>query len=661
MGTKKKLIFFLKEAAYLILPTILVTLLKTVFNVQPGAILWILIYSPFIYLLFKDKRQYQQNRFFQYNQWEFGITERQKIFVANINTVYLEQINNFQKKYGQFNSSNTWVYLWAAYIWVNAGKIKEYGLYNATIKALNDKLLDSGIKSSEQILDCLIKYWKELDHKFTSINTCGQEAFAKYLTNRLYITVRPELTTPVLKAIDAASCSTDQLLADAEREGIICRETSQKKELASTINSTFLDTIAQIKIKHGAFHANGVSTKIYAVFLWANAAQLYEHHLFKLMLDDLPQQLNITKNNDKIVKLFQEIESFYKELNQNYSLSSDFEIDRLCKFILVMAYEKFTTIPADKFHDYLYDVLSRTRQILLEDEPIKHVSTTGTSGLTQTTSQPIVSLPHITFGSVESPSASSPEDTVIIDNNSDQHNTEPTAAAPSDPEISIVADTHANQQNEEQANNEKQETQTNQVNRSNGTTSSKHSQSGKFCRHCGNMIDPETKKCTGCGKQYFHLHKIKKQALLITLAAVLVLALIGLNIYQYIDNKNTQSLLQNQLNAANQQLSNTQELISSWRNEYHFYHDNAVIVQSGDTNYHKYGCGNLYMFDENGNIDYMGIAREQKDIANMNLRIYSIDTAESNGYAPCPVCYDISSDFDEWLAKKKQQYYSQNP
>ena len=98
MGTKKKLIFFLKEAAYLILPTILVTLLKTVFNVQPGAILWILSYSPFIYLLFKDKRQYQQNRFFQYNQWEFGITERQKIFVANINTVYLEQINNFQKK-----------------------------------------------------------------------------------------------------------------------------------------------------------------------------------------------------------------------------------------------------------------------------------------------------------------------------------------------------------------------------------------------------------------------------------------------------------------------------------------------------------------------------------------------------------------------------------
>ena len=444
----------------------------------------------------------------------------------------------------------------------------------------------------------------------------------------------------------------------------------QQRLSAQKINTLYINAISELQRNNGAFTFPENWIDLWSAYLWFNMETLNKDNLGVLLVATLREYLIEQGNNPKKVEQIQEKSySFRSYLTRHYSLNhTDQHLD-LANYLISMLYRFPFPLTADVMLQNIQKIVDSTKQILAEnnDTDSNAISEFNLTGNSQPASVP-ATIANIIIseddGASPSPSEIIAQEVNIYPQEPSQTNAgqdEPTAAAPSDPEISIVADTHANQQNEEQANNEKQETQTNQVNRSNGTTSSKHSQSGKFCRHCGNMIDPETKKCTGCGKQYFHLHKIKKQALLITLAAVLVLALIGLNIYQYIDNKNTQSLLQNQLNAANQQLSNTQELISSWRNEYHFYHDNAVIVQSGDTNYHKYGCGNLYMFDENGNIDYMGIAREQKDIANMNLRIYSIDTAESNGYAPCPVCYDISSDFDEWLAKKKQQYYSQNP
>ena len=140
----------------------------------------------------------------------------------------------------------------------------------------------------------------------------------------------------------------------------------------------------------------------------------------------------------------------------------------------------------------------------------------------------------------------------------------------------------------------------------------------RFCRYCGSEIDPETKKCFGCGKQYFHLPKPNKYTAIIVIAVILIVSLAGLNIYQYINNKNEQALLENQLNVANQDLSETRDLIRSWRDEYNFYHDRAVLVQDGVTNYHNYGCPRL---------DYTKW-----------ITIYDFLSARARGYDPCSTC-----------------------
>ena len=116
----------------------------------------------------------------------------------------------------------------------------------------------------------------------------------------------------------------------------------------------------------------------------------------------------------------------------------------------------------------------------------------------------------------------------------------------------------------------------------------------RFCRYCGSELDIQTKKCPGCGKQYFHLPKIKKQSALIICGGALILILAGLNVYQYIDNKNESALLENQLSSVRQELSRTYDVLSSWRDEYNFHHDRAVLVQQESSDYyHYYGCSCL--------------------------------------------------------------------
>ena len=63
----------------------------------------------------------------------------------------------------------------------------------------------------------------------------------------------------------------------------------------------------------------------------------------------------------------------------------------------------------------------------------------------------------------------------------------------------------------------------------------------KFCSQCGSQIDPVTKKCTGCGKQYFKGIKFNKisaivivlSAVAICLVAVFIVVLVGNNDKQH--------------------------------------------------------------------------------------------------------------------------------
>lgn len=54
-----------------------------------------------------------------------------------------------------------------------------------------------------------------------------------------------------------------------------------------------------------------------------------------------------------------------------------------------------------------------------------------------------------------------------------------------------------------------------------------------FCKKCGSAIDPNTKKCSGCGKQYFN----GKKTVPIALLSVLLIASIGLNVMQYLQGQ----------------------------------------------------------------------------------------------------------------------------
>lgn len=57
----------------------------------------------------------------------------------------------------------------------------------------------------------------------------------------------------------------------------------------------------------------------------------------------------------------------------------------------------------------------------------------------------------------------------------------------------------------------------------------------RYCKLCGGRIDYTSKKCTQCGKQYINLRKL----ILLVLVGLTALALIGLNLFQYIQNRNT--------------------------------------------------------------------------------------------------------------------------
>ncbi len=53
-----------------------------------------------------------------------------------------------------------------------------------------------------------------------------------------------------------------------------------------------------------------------------------------------------------------------------------------------------------------------------------------------------------------------------------------------------------------------------------------------YCRQCGKPIDNETKKCTGCGKQYFR--GIRPITFLCIVLVVAVLALAAIGVIQHI-------------------------------------------------------------------------------------------------------------------------------
>jgi len=66
----------------------------------------------------------------------------------------------------------------------------------------------------------------------------------------------------------------------------------------------------------------------------------------------------------------------------------------------------------------------------------------------------------------------------------------------------------------------------------------------KFCKLCGGLIDAETKRCSSCGKQFF---RFPKRVFSIIALIIVLAALAGLNVYQYVSNDATLSDMKQQL------------------------------------------------------------------------------------------------------------------
>ena len=140
----------------------------------------------------------------------------------------------------------------------------------------------------------------------------------------------------------------------------------------------------------------------------------------------------------------------------------------------------------------------------------------------------------------------------------------------------------------------------------------------RYCRECGGLVDPETKKCTKCGKQYF---KFPKKQVGRAVVVLLFLAMAGGLAYLYTQNqalvKENESI-SHQLRKAKLSYTTVYSNYQSITKEYGFYHNHAVIILDNQPYYHSFGCSSLPLLD--------------------NKRILNIEAAIDYGYEPCPEC-----------------------
>lgn len=176
----------------------------------------------------------------------------------------------------------------------------------------------------------------------------------------------------------------------------------------------------------------------------------------------------------------------------------------------------------------------------------------------------------------------------------------------------------------------------------------------RFCKHCGSPIDPATRQCTGCGKQYFRPPVLRKKHLAIA-AGVLVCAAVVFLVFNLVSSlaaqKDAAQAQVDDLNARITELESTvaekerqievykrnedayrvkltrkseeydklREENTMYRDLLGFYEEYvACIGDTGDMIYHRFPCP--YMEMDSGWV------------------IFSVPFAESQGYDPCPYC-----------------------
>ena len=150
----------------------------------------------------------------------------------------------------------------------------------------------------------------------------------------------------------------------------------------------------------------------------------------------------------------------------------------------------------------------------------------------------------------------------------------------------------------------------------------------KYCSNCGQIIDPISKKCRGCGKQYFK--GISAKTVLAILTCVLSIASIAGNIALCISNVDLRENISS-LEKTNASLKEKNEGLKEENEQYYdywvesfneiaFYDEYVVFVEDDGTNlYHKYDCSKF---------------------TGDSFWAFNVDAAKDEGYKPCSRCCD---------------------
>lgn len=139
----------------------------------------------------------------------------------------------------------------------------------------------------------------------------------------------------------------------------------------------------------------------------------------------------------------------------------------------------------------------------------------------------------------------------------------------------------------------------------------------RYCSVCGNLIDNTSKKCGGCGKQYFKGIQWKKLLPFVTLI-FLVLSII-INIILLVDNSNAKNDIEKLKQDVNTP-SFSEYIYDQLKQKSDFVDKFVVFVEDDTSNlYHKYECDQFVG-------DYFWC--------------YNIDAAKEQGYYPCPKCHN---------------------
>lgn len=149
----------------------------------------------------------------------------------------------------------------------------------------------------------------------------------------------------------------------------------------------------------------------------------------------------------------------------------------------------------------------------------------------------------------------------------------------------------------------------------------------KYCSHCGKAIDAVTKKCSGCGKQYFR--GIPWRITITIILTILLCASLSFNILLYSNNTEKQE----EIDSLNHEIDCYEEenYILTKQNERYFnywiesfneiaFYDEYIVfvVDDGTMKYHKYDCS-IFQNCE-------------------GFWAYNTEAAEVEGYEPCSLC-----------------------